>query len=170
MSETFPVTVAPLKNVGMYDRDIREFGRIGWEVQFRYVQTPHLYVVDSTDIIMEPWAIPSYIGEPKNRWLTGYVYLDILAKKYPEDEFLKRCQDPKRIFEEGETHRVETEYHKGLFSKEKKEYLSPQTIADLHHMGDREAVKVRIVAPEKIKIKYRRKGLFDRHPTPYITR
>lgn len=169
MSETFPVTVALLKRVGISERDVRGVGGVGCEVQFSYVQTPNLFVVDSTDIIMEPWAIPSYKGESKNRWLTGYVYLDVLAKKYPEDEFLKRCQDPKRIFEEGETHRYETDYYKGLFSKEKKEYVSQQTIADLLTMGDRKAVNVRIVAREKIKIKYRRKGLFDRHPTPYIT-
>ena len=169
MSESFPVTVAPLKNMGMSERDIRGVSGVGWQIQFHYVQTPYLYGVDSSDIIMEPWAIPSYIGESKNRWLTGYVYLDVLAKKYPEDEFIKRCQDPKRIFEEEETHRNETEYYKGLFSKEKKERVSRQMIADLFTRGDCVTVKVRIVAPEKIKIKYHHKGLFDRHPTPYIT-
>jgi hypothetical protein len=160
MSESFLVTVVPLKYVGTIVQSA-PFGYVGWQSQSRYVQTPHLYEVNSLDIITEPWLAPRYIGDSRDRWLTGYVYLDVLAERYPQDEFLKRCQDPKLMYEEGETVSYRDE-------KAGKEIASRQTIASLSERGGRTSVYVRMVRPPDIRIKYRRKGLFDRNPTPYI--
>ena len=105
----------------------------------RYEQTPHQYVVDSADILpsADSREEPKYIGESrKTRWLIGWVLLNVLAKKYPEDEFIKRCLDPNQRREEG-TYVIEEEAKGFIIPREKSQILAsarlnfnPQTHVD----------------------------------------
>jgi len=170
MSERFPVTVAPLKIASFSCRDIKERGRIGFEMRSTYVQTPHLCVMDNTEILSTPRSEePGYLGESKKtRWLKGWVYLDVLAEKYSEDEFLKRCLDPKLRFEEDSKQLFEKEIHKGgalIPRMEKSKTFLRQEIAVFTRVEGSEATLVRIVTPARIK--YLWKGFF-KHAEPYI--
>ncbi len=147
MGEKIPVTIAPLKIVSSFIRQTGVIGGLGLASGTTYVQTPHLYVVDSTDILSSPE--PSYIGESKKTmWLTGWVCLDVLSEKYPEDQFIQRCLDPKLRFEEGS---------KAIFELEGEKTILRQKIAEFMPVRvGHEAIHVRIVTPAKIK--YRWKG------------
>jgi len=172
MGEKFPVTVAPLKEVHSSFQHIQTWV-IGHELKTTYVQTPHVYVVDSTDILPgspNQGLVPHYIGESKeNRWLVGWVCLDVLSEKYPEDEFIQRCLDPKlrfedshKLFEWGET--------TGFPARTKKETFSlRQEIAvfwGLERGG--EAILVRILTPAKIKYYRKRVGFLRWYDEGYI--
>lgn len=131
----------------------------GLESRSEYLQTPHLYVVDSTDILLEPdWAKPSYIGESKKqKWLTGWVYFDILAEKYCEDPFIQQCLDPKLRRERLDKFEVKMD------GDAMKRWEMTQTIVNFMMINRRKAVHVRIITP--IIVKYRRKGW---HFEPYV--
>ena len=158
--------MAPLKEVYSSFRGISTW-QIGFESQTVYKLTPQRYEVDNTDIYN-----PHYIGESKKtRWLAGNVYLDVLAKKYPEDEFLRRCLDPKlrfedseKVFEFGETKGIltpKTEMQRARFLKQK--------IA-IFYMGEdgREQILVRILTPAKIKTRLKRVGFLKLKDEHYI--
>jgi len=69
VTEKFPVKVVPIKLVSVSEEDITAFRvmNIGWQIRSTYVETPHQYVVDSSDVL-----IPSYLGDSKKtRWVTG---------------------------------------------------------------------------------------------------
>jgi len=152
LSEKFPVIVAPLKLVRLSVDSTA--ARI--EFQKTYMQTPHLYMLENTDILSWPRsAEPKYLGISKeSRWLTGWVYLDVLAKKYPKDKFLERCLDPKLRFED-KTYKVsEEKFLVGsiLHPKiEKEETFFRQEIAMITKVEGRDAIFVRVVTPAKIK-------------------
>lgn len=165
MSEKFPITVVPLKEVYAAYREV-PFRGGGLETVHKYEQTPHQYVIDNTDILpsTDRREAPKYIGEStKTRWLIGWVLLNVLAKEYPEDEFIKRCLDPNQRYEDGR-YVVETEEAKGLIipRMEKKETIARQEIVCFgDYTPGHEQILVRIVTPAKIK--YRLKGLHLEH-------
>lgn len=164
MGEKFPITVVPLKAVYTAYREL-PFSR-GLQMEHKYEQTPHQYVIDNTDILPSTNSreAPKYIGESrKDMWLIGWVLLNVLAKKYPEDEFIKRCLDPNRRHEEGASV-IETEEDRGFIipRMEKKQILGRQEIVCFgDYTPGREQILVRIVTPAKIK--NRLKGLHVEH-------
>jgi hypothetical protein len=123
----------------------------------KYLQLPNLYAVDSTDILLEPdWAKPTYMGESKMlRWVTGWVYFDVLAEKYSKDPFIQQCIDPRLQREE----LGNCEFKADGITK----WKAPQNIVDRTMINKRLAVHVRILTP--IVVKYRRKGW---HFEPYV--
>ena len=131
----------------------------GLESRSKYLQLPHLYVVDSTDILLEPdWAKPSYMGESKTqKWLTGWVYFDVLAEKYSEDSFIQQCLDPKSRRERFGRFKVTAD------GDAIKRWERPQAIVEFMPITGRKAIHVRIITP--IIVKYRRKGW---HFEPYV--
>lgn len=154
-SEKFPVTIAPLRLVGS---SIQSRGATGLEWGSQYLLLPNLYIVDSTDILLEPdWVKPKYIGpESKElRWLTGWVYFDVLAEKYSQDPLIQQCIDPKLQREQLGTYEFKAD---GITK-----WKPPISIVERTMVNKRSAVHVRILTP--IVVKYRRKGW---HFEPYV--
>jgi hypothetical protein len=136
----------------------RGASRLDWGS--KYLQLPNLYIVDSTDILLEPdWAKPKYVGESKMlRWLTGWVYFDALAERYSKDPFIQQCLDPKLGREQLD--KLEVRVEDAVF---KRWSSQSQAIADFMMINRCRAIHVRIITP--IVVKYRRKGW---HFEPYI--
>lgn len=165
ISEVFTVTVTPLKEVYSSFKFVHTWV-VGTESKAIYQMTPHRYEVDSTDII---W--PKYVGEDKKtRWLTGYVCLDVLAKKYPENKFIQRCLDPKLRFEDSDKI-AEFGSTTGILppKTEMQRMIQRQTIAKfLNYEKDREVILVRILTPAKIKTRVKRVGFLKFEDEHYL--
>jgi len=126
MVEKFPVEVVPLKLVSASSQDITAFNilKVGWEMRSTYVETPHRYMVDSTEVLN-----PSYMGASKQtRWVTGWVHLKALIDKYTQDPFLQQY------------------LQLGVRS-------TPQQVVCHMEVENEGAVMVRVVTPVKIKIR-----------------
>jgi hypothetical protein len=124
----------------------------------QYVLLPNLYIVDSTDILLEPdYAKPKYIGPNSKelRWLVGWVYFDVLAERYSSDSLIRQCIDPKLPREDLGIRELK-------FDGDAK-YRAPIDLVDRTMINRRWAVHVRILTP--IVVKYRRKGW---HFEPYV--
>ena len=166
ISERFTVTVAPLKEAYSSFKFVHTWV-VGTESKEVYQMTPHRYEIDNTDVL---W--PKYVGEDKKtRWLTEYVCLDTLAKKYPEDAFIKRCLDEKLRYEDSEK-AEDFGSETGLLppKTEMQRFLKRQEIVKFitNPIDGRKSILTRILTPAKINTKVKRVGFLKFEDEHYI--